>query len=157
MMLFDFEMTNIRLVKSMFMPNPDFDPRKSLPRLAKPSEIVLSIKNSGDFENEGRMVNFTQNFRIERSSLMPFTLEVEYWAVFKAENPVPQKEQAHYISKIFPHAVFPYLREYVSQITVRAGFPPILLHLAFTQPAARGRKEAAEKAPDPRPVIKWMH
>ena len=152
----DFELASIRLSKSVFMPNPDYDSEKGIGGTgARQAEIVLSIKNSGEFTEAGVIAHFNQNFRIESSRLMPFTLEVEYRAVFKTDQPIPKEEQAIYISQVFPHALFPYLREYVSDITVRGGFPPILLHMAFS--ASKERKDPGELKAEPKPVLKWIH
>jgi hypothetical protein len=152
----DYELASVRLLKSVFLPNPEYDESKGLgPRGQKQAEIVLSIKNSADFS--GSVARFTQNFRIERSSQMPFTLEVEYGAVFRTGSPVPEGEQAPYISRFFPHAVFPYLREYVSEITVRGGFPPILLHLAFSAGGSGSSESAPPDGDGPKPVFKWIH
>jgi preprotein translocase subunit SecB len=165
MSLIDYELATIRLLKSVFMPNPQFEGSRE-PEASGSTEITLSIKNSGDFSDNDTVAHFVQNFRIESASSMPFLLEVEFGAIFKTERPVPKNEQSRYISQVFSQSVFPYLSEYVSSITVRAGYPPILLHLAFT-PHAGGPKDKGSKTPGskepggtpptPKPVLKWIH
>ncbi|MDR2405718.1 MAG: protein-export chaperone SecB [Deltaproteobacteria bacterium] len=150
----DYEMANIRLLKSLFMPNPKYNPQTGA-ALEKGTEISLSIKNSGDFNETGDTAHFSQEFKIESSSFMPFTLEVVFAAVFKTAAPIPKNKQAAYISSNFPQQVFPYLREYVSTITVRAGFPPVVLHMDYRPKT--GKKEPVETTSVPRPVVKWIH
>jgi hypothetical protein len=150
----DYELANIRLIRSVFQPNPSFTGNIG-GTLEKPTEITLSIKNSGDFRENNQIAHFSQRFRIEDSTLMPFTLEVEYGAVFKTHEPVPQDLHAKYISNIFPQVVFPFLREFVANLTVRGGFPPILLHM--DSKSLRGEQKGSSEGPVPRPVVKWTH
>jgi preprotein translocase subunit SecB len=134
----DYQIANIRLLKCELLPNPDYIPQQDT-ALKRENEITLSINNSGEFNDSGDMAHFNQEFRIESTSCLPFTLEVVYGADFVTSAPIPKDEQSDYIKSNFPQELFPFMREYVSNITFRAGFPPIVLHMDYRTQRGRSR------------------
>ena len=76
-----------------------------------------------------------------------FLVEVTQGGVFQIRH-VPESEMAPILGIACPNILFPYLRESVSDLTVRAGFPPVLLNpvnfeaLFAQQQAARANAEA---------------
>jgi len=77
-----------------------------------------------------------------------FLIEVTQGGVFQIRN-VPPTELPPILGIACPNILFPYLRETVSDLSVRAGFPPVLLNpvnfeaLYAQQQAARAQAEAA--------------
>ncbi len=77
-----------------------------------------------------------------------FLVEVTQGGVFQIRN-VPASELPPILGIACPNILFPYLRESVSDLTVRAGFPPVLLNpvnfeaLFAQQQAARAQSEGA--------------
>jgi preprotein translocase subunit SecB len=77
-----------------------------------------------------------------------FLVEVTQGGVFQIRN-VPSSELSPILGIACPNILFPYLRESVSDLTVRAGFPPVLLNpvnfeaLYAQQQAARTDSPAA--------------
>jgi len=55
-----------------------------------------------------------------------FLIEVKQAGVFQLSN-VPGKELEHILAVMCPNILFPYLREAVSDVSVRAGFSSVLL------------------------------
>ena len=56
-----------------------------------------------------------------------FLIEVKQAGVFQVQN-VPNKELEAILAVMCPNILFPYLREVVSDASVRAGFSPVLLN-----------------------------
>jgi len=55
-----------------------------------------------------------------------FLVEVSQAGVFQVRN-VPEKDLAPVLGIVCPNVLFPYVRETVSDLITRAGFPPVLL------------------------------
>ncbi|NOU00836.1 MAG: protein-export chaperone SecB [Gallionella sp.] len=56
-----------------------------------------------------------------------YLIEVKHAGIFQAHN-IPQEEIEPLLAVTCPEIIFPYLREAVSEMTVRGGFPPLLLN-----------------------------
>lgn len=56
-----------------------------------------------------------------------FLIEVRQAGVFQVHN-VPTKDLEQILAVMCPNILFPYLREVVSDVSVRAGFAPVLLN-----------------------------
>lgn len=56
-----------------------------------------------------------------------FLVECTQAGIFRIQN-VPQDQMAMVLGIGCPNIVFPYLRESVSDVIIRAGFPPLLLN-----------------------------
>jgi preprotein translocase subunit SecB len=56
-----------------------------------------------------------------------FLVEVQQGGIFRIQN-VPQENLSAVLEVGCPNILFPYAREVVSDVTVRAGFPPMLLN-----------------------------
>jgi preprotein translocase subunit SecB len=56
-----------------------------------------------------------------------FLVECTQAGIFRIQN-VPQDQMAMVLSIGCPNIVFPYLRETVSDVIIRSGFPPLLLN-----------------------------
>ena len=56
-----------------------------------------------------------------------FLVEVKQAGIFRIRN-LPSGDMEAILAVMCPNILFPYLRETVSSLTVRAGFPPVLLN-----------------------------
>src|SRR3990167_8602472 len=56
-----------------------------------------------------------------------FLVEVKQAGIFRIRN-LPSGDMEAILTVMCPNILFPYLRETVSSLTVRAGFPPVLLN-----------------------------
>jgi preprotein translocase subunit SecB len=131
----NYEMTGIRLVRSLFHHNPDYRP----PAGGQSVQLRLAINNHGTVSPMGDLVNFTQSFQTGDGPGLPFTLEVEFEAVFSIGGLVPPGDYDHLIQRLLPQAVFPFTREYIAETTRRGGFPPLVLNPSFADVAEPGR------------------
>lgn len=77
-----------------------------------------------------------------------FLVEVHQAGIFRIQN-VPETEIAPVLGIGCPNIIFPYLRETVSDIVSRAGFPPVILNpvnfeAIYTQSQQRNQTESSE-------------
>ena len=77
-----------------------------------------------------------------------FLVEVQQAGIFRISN-VPETEIGPVVGIGCPNIIFPYLRETVSDIVTRAGFPPVILNpvnfeAIYTQSQQRANSESAE-------------
>jgi preprotein translocase subunit SecB len=78
-----------------------------------------------------------------------FLVEAAQAGIFVARN-IPQQELEAVLAIACPNILFPYVREVVSETTVRAGFPPVLLspvNFEAIYQAQRDPQPAAAPAP----------
>lgn len=66
----------------------------------------------------------TINAKVNEKSL--FLVEVTQAGVFQIRN-IPQQDMGPILGIACPNALFPYVRETISSVTARAGFPPVIL------------------------------
>ena len=138
------EMAQLKLIKSVFAVNADY--RSPEGRIS----IGVSLKNNGEFLDDGRRAHFIQHFKTGTPETAPFFLDVEFGALFFLDPPPLPLEWPHYVRQVLPQLVFPYLREYVAEITRRGGFTPLIInHNVF------GGEEAEPDQNNDGP--KWMH
>ncbi len=142
------EMAQLKLIRSVFACNINFRPLDD-------ERIILGVtlKHSGEFMDEYSRAHFLQRFQIEESQEAPFAIDVEFGALFMIDPPIMPLERDHYLRRVFPQIVFPYMREYVAETTRRGGFSPLMLNHSlfetFDEP-----ERAVPLAPD---VNKWIH
>ena len=114
------ELSQLRLIKSVF---------EIIGKGTEPGEsvaIAVSLKNNGEFVEDGSRANFIQRLQtIPMDQQPPFTMDVEFAAVFHLDPPALPLTWHHYVQKVFPRLLFPYLREHVSDLTRRGGFSPL--------------------------------
>jgi preprotein translocase subunit SecB len=127
MPVISYDLSQIRLTKSVFFPNPEYRP----PVDGQPVSLNLSLDHRGLFNPEGTMVEFVQSFQTTGGVSLPFSLEVEFAAIFTLSLAVPPADQENLIQKLFPQVVFPFTREYIAETTRRGGFPPLILNPSF--------------------------
>lgn len=111
-------------------------------------QIEVQLSTQGDNVAEGiygATVTVTVTARLGERTM--FLVEVTQGGVFQVRN-VPASELPPILGIACPNILFPYLRETVSDLTVRAGFPPVLLNpvnfeaLYAQQQAARAQADA---------------
>lgn len=56
-----------------------------------------------------------------------FLVEIKQAGIFQIRN-LPEEDMETLLAVMCPNILYPYLRETVSSLTVRAGFPPVLLN-----------------------------
>jgi preprotein translocase subunit SecB len=72
-------------------------------------------------------VTVTVTAKLQEQDKVAFLIEAKQAGVFQIRN-VPQEELEPVLSVVCPNMLYPYLREVVSDVSVRAGFAPVLLN-----------------------------
>lgn len=139
------EMSRIRLIKSVFELNGETAPA------SESVAIAVSLKNNGEFSDDGERANFIQRLQTLELDSSPFRLEVEFAAVFHLDPPPLPLAWPHYVRKVFPRLLFPHLRDYVADLTRRGGFSPLNLSPNLFD---EGESRMLETSPDDN---KWIH
>ncbi|MDR2140464.1 MAG: protein-export chaperone SecB [Deltaproteobacteria bacterium] len=147
----NFELNKLRLVKSLFTTNPGYNP-------PAPGELIamgVMLRNKGEFSIDGGQAQFIQNFKTQAAYELPFSLEVEFEALFALSAPITETEREPFLVQVFPQVIFPFMREYVAETTRRAGFPPLLINQSFypTSPGEESGAGAGERVV----TSKWFH
>ena len=76
-----------------------------------------------------------------------FLVEVQQAGIFRVAG-VPEEALRPFLSSAVPNILFPYAREAVSDATVRAGFPPVVLQpVNFDAMAQSPADETTAEAP----------
>lgn len=71
-----------------------------------------------------------------------FLCEVRQAGIFEVRN-IPDDQMNGIVSVVCPQMIFPYLRANISDLTVRAGFPPVLLNEVNFQAMYEGQQAEA--------------
>jgi preprotein translocase subunit SecB len=107
---------------SLEIPNA---PRIFLEREAPQVEIQLhtasAALDAGVFE-----VNVTVTVTAKIGDKVMFLIEAKQAGIFTVRN-LPEADMGPVLGIMCPNIIFPYLRETVSDLSVRAGFAPVLL------------------------------
>ena len=72
-------------------------------------------------------VTVTVTAKLEEKNLVLFLIEAKQAGIFQVRN-LPPEEQETVLGVVCPNILYPYLREVVSDVAVRAGFAPVLLN-----------------------------
>jgi preprotein translocase subunit SecB len=73
------------------------------------------------------VVTVTVTAKLQEQDKVAFLIEAKQAGVFQIRN-VPEDEMEPVLSVVCPNMLYPYLREVVSDVSVRAGFAPVLLN-----------------------------
>lgn len=92
-------------------------------------QIDLQLHNQVTPIEEGMYevtVTVTVTAKLAEKNKVMFLIEVKQAGVFQIRN-IPQDELDPLLGVACPNILYPYLREVVSDVAVRAGFAPVLL------------------------------
>lgn len=73
------------------------------------------------------VITVTVTAKLKEKAKVMFLIETRQAGVFQARN-LPQEELEQVLGVVCPNILFPYVREVVSDVAVRAGFAPVLLN-----------------------------
>ena len=72
-------------------------------------------------------VTVTVTAKLAEKNQVMFLIEAKQAGIFQLRN-LPPQEQETVLGVVCPNILYPYLREVVSDVAVRAGFAPVLLN-----------------------------
>lgn len=91
-------------------------------------QVGIELSNSAKMLEDGLFdvtITVTVTSKIEDKTV--FLVEVSQAGIFQARN-IPEENLEGLLAVTCPNILFPYAREAVSDLVVRAGFPPVLLN-----------------------------
>ena len=119
-----FKIEDIRLLKSDYSIIPSSVDKEQ--KEDDENSVEVNIKGSDHYNKKENKLEIVINVTL-KDTFNEFSLEVEYGARFVLEGEF-EKDYIERISKINgPAILFPYVREYVSDLTRRAGHEPVNL------------------------------
>lgn len=90
-------------------------------------QIEVQLHTSADAISEGVFeVTVTATVTSKIADKVMFLIEAKQAGIFTIRN-LPEAEKAPVLGVMCPNILFPYLRETISDVSVRAGFAPVLL------------------------------
>lgn len=92
----------------------------------QPQVDVTFLSQPQKVNDDLHEVSLKTTIHAKTESTTIFMLEVTQAGLFRTVN-IPEKELGPIVNIGCPNILFPYLREVVSDLAVRAGFPPFLL------------------------------
>lgn len=93
-----------------------------------PPQIDLQLSNQTTPVSEGVFeVTVTATVTAKLKDKAYFLIEVKQAGIFQLRN-IPESEMETVLEVVCPNILYPYLREVVSDTSVRAGFMPVLLN-----------------------------
>ncbi len=107
---------------SLEIPNaPQIFLEREAPQIEVQLHTAASAVDEGVYE-----VTVTSTVTAKMGEKVMFLIEVKQAGIFTLRN-VPEEEKTPVLAVVCPNILFPYLREVVSDVSVRAGFAPVLL------------------------------
>lgn len=115
-------------------------------------QIEVQLKSEGSSVDEGLYeVVLTVTVTAKLGEKTMFLVEVGEAGIFQLRN-IPSSDIDPVLSIACPNILFPYARETVSDVVVRAGFPPVLLAPVNFEAMYQQRMEAQAAGPQEVPI-----
>ncbi len=113
-------------------------------------QIELQLNTQAASVNEGVFevtVTVTVTAKLAEKNQVMFLIEAKQAGIFQLRN-LPPEEQETVLGVVCPNILYPYLREVVSDVAVRAGFAPVLLNpINFEALYQQQKQQQVEVAP----------
>jgi preprotein translocase subunit SecB len=92
-------------------------------------------------------VTVTVTAKLPEKDKVLFLIEAKQAGIFQIRN-IPAEEMETVLAAVCPNILYPYLREVVSDVAVRAGFAPVLLSPVNFESIYLQQKQQAQAQPD---------
>jgi preprotein translocase subunit SecB len=112
-------------------------------------QIDLQLNSQATVIEEGVyevVITLTVTAKLAETNKVMFLVEAKQAGIFQARN-IPATEIDMVLAVVCPNILYPYAREVVSDITMRAGFAPVLLNPINFEALYQQQKEQAETPP----------
>jgi len=88
-------------------------------------------------------VTVTVTAKLAEKDKVLFLIEAKQAGIFQIRN-IPAEEMETVLAAVCPNILYPYLREVVSDVSVRAGFAPVLLNPVNFEAILQQQKQQAQ-------------
>jgi preprotein translocase subunit SecB len=110
-------------------------------------QIDLQLNSQAEPVSEGVFeVTITVTVTVRLKEKVMFLIEAKQAGIFQILN-IPRAEMEQVLSVVCPNMLYPYLRETVSDTSVRAGFAPVLLSPLNFEALYQQQKQQQAQAP----------
>lgn len=93
-------------------------------------QIDLDMKTEYSAIDEGIyevIITITLTAKLAEQDKVMFLIEAQQAGIFRLQN-IPKQEMETVLDVVCPNILYPYIREVVTDVSVRAGFAPVLLN-----------------------------
>jgi preprotein translocase subunit SecB len=91
------------------------------------------------------LIKITLTAKLTSADKVMFLIEVQQAGIFQLRN-IPSTDMDHVLAVVCPDILYPYVREVVTETSVRAGFAPVLLNPVNFQALYQQQKAQAAAA-----------
>lgn len=91
------------------------------------------------------LIRITLTAKLTSADKVMFLIEVQQAGIFQLRN-IPSTDMDHVLAVVCPDILYPYVREVVTETSVRAGFAPVLLNPVNFQALFQQQKAQAAAA-----------
>ena len=92
------------------------------------------------------VITLTLTAKLTSSDKTMFLIEAQQAGIFHLQN-IPPSELEALLAVVCPNILYPYIREVVTDVSVRAGFAPVLLNPVNFEALYQQQKEQAAATP----------
>lgn len=103
-------------------------------------QTKAALLEEGVYEVE---VTVTVTNKLPEKDMVMFLIEAKQAGIFQLRN-MQQEDIERMLAIVCPNIIFPYLREVVSDLAVRGGFPPLLLNPINFEAIYQQQKQQAQ-------------
>lgn len=126
---------------SLEIPNaPGIFLERENPQIDLQLQTQAAIVEEGVFEV---VVTVTVTARLAEKDKVMFLIEAKQAGIFQVRN-IPAEEVESVLAIVCPNLLYPYLREVVSDVSVRGGFAPVLLNPINFESIYQQQKQQAQ-------------
>jgi preprotein translocase subunit SecB len=113
-------------------------------------QIDLQMQTQASSVEEGIFevtITVTVTVKLPEKDKVMFLIEAKQAGIFQIRN-IPAEEMETVLAAVCPNILYPYLREVVSDVSVRAGFAPVLLNPVNFDVLYKQQKQQAQAGAD---------
>lgn len=113
-------------------------------------QIDLQMQTQASSVEEGIFevtITVTVTAKLQGKDKVMFLIEAKQAGIFQIRN-IPAAEMETVLAAVCPNILYPYLREVVSDVAVRAGFAPVLLNPVNFDVLYQQQKQQAQAGAD---------
>jgi preprotein translocase subunit SecB len=120
-------------------------------------QVDIQLHHNSTRVDEGvyeTVLTVTVTAKIKDKTL--FLVEVGQAGIFTIRH-IPEADMEPVLGIACPNILYPYVREVVSDMVVRAGFPPVVLTPVNFEALFQAQRQAQAAQPEPSPIIQATH
>lgn len=130
-------------ILSLFLLESHFKRDSTIESIVAPTTSIL-IDTKGGISPEGNKAFLELTIKTSKEEKIPFEAEIKMVGLFELIN-IPTDQHANFLKVNAPAIVFPFIREHLASLTVKAGFQPVLINTVNFVQMAKDSEEPQPK------------